>query len=191
MHKTLLCKQAQENLDKVKVLASQIPSGQFFTKAETDELLKALREAEQSILVLQYVLNQQELSGEWNVHVKIMEQQNKQEVIIDNNAVASKEETVPPQAEQDNVNAPRAGVVPATVPYGKKVELSINDRFRITNELFKQNKHEFEIALGQLNVADNWNEAKVYLAGLAGLYQWDEEKDSVKLLHRLVQKRFS
>ena len=191
MHKTLLSKQAQENLDKVKVLASQIPSGQFFTKDETDELLKALREAEQSILVLQYVLNQQELSGEWNVHVKIMEQQNKQEVIIDNNAVPSKEETVPPQAEQDNVNAPRAGVVPAPVPSGKKVELSINDRFRITNELFKQNKHEFEIALGQLNVAENWNEAKVYLAGLAGLYQWDEEKDSVKLLHRLVQKRFS
>ena len=73
----------------------------------------------------------------------------------------------------------------------KKLEISINDKYRMINELFHHSQQEFNIAIAQLNEVPEWSDAKLYLDSLVSVYGWDEEKDIVKTLFKISQKRFS
>src|SRR6185312_5108845 len=73
----------------------------------------------------------------------------------------------------------------------KKIEFSINDRFRVINELFAQSQHEFQAALQQLNSINTLDESLFYLNSLKPIYSWKDDNQLVKTLYNLVNKRFS
>ena len=79
-------------------------------------------------------------------------------------------------------------VIPKDVP---KITVSINDKFRLINELFASNAHEYNIAIEQLNNVASKEEANAYLKGLKNIYNWDEENEMVKKIYTMNQKRFS
>ncbi|HWY36396.1 MAG TPA: hypothetical protein VNX68_17255 [Nitrosopumilaceae archaeon] len=72
----------------------------------------------------------------------------------------------------------------------KKIEIGINDKYRILNELFDQQQIEFNVVIEQLNVTENWEEAEIYLGSLLEIYGWKVDNELVKTLYSLVQKRF-
>lgn len=72
-----------------------------------------------------------------------------------------------------------------------KLTVSINDKFRLINELFASNANEYNIAIEQLNNVGSKEEADTYLKGLKSIYHWDEENEMVKRLAAMNQKRFS
>lgn len=84
---------------------------------------------------------------------------------------------------------------PATTPSVhkdiQKLTVSINDKFRLINELFASNANEYNIAIEQLNNVGSKEEADTYLKGLKSIYHWDEENEMVKRLIAMNQKRFS
>lgn len=79
-------------------------------------------------------------------------------------------------------------VIPKDIP---KITVSINDKFRLINELFTSNANEYNIAIEQLNNVASKEEADAYLKGLKNIYNWDEENEMVKKMYTMNQKRFS
>jgi hypothetical protein len=72
----------------------------------------------------------------------------------------------------------------------KKMEIGINDKFRIMNELFGQSQLEYSTALEQLNLCENLEESENYLNNLSVLYQWKQDAPLVKTLFAINHKRF-
>ena len=195
MLKSILKKQAHE---KIKLLNNRL---QNFREENLDSaedlaaILNEIRQAEQVITVLEYHVLNNEISSDLAMHLKVMENTDNDthkpepaSAIQDSNQASLPEKTEIRQ-EADSVE-----IKPPLVSGAKsvgKIEFSINDRFRIINELFSQNTQEFSVALQQLNATENWQDAQHYLTGLIGLYHWDEERDTYKILYRAVQKRFS
>ena len=70
-------------------------------------------------------------------------------------------------------------------------EIGLNDRFLFANELFEGSMQEYNIAVQQLNGAGSLESAMDYFMNLQQLYEWDMEKDSVKRLLDLVDRRYS
>lgn len=69
--------------------------------------------------------------------------------------------------------------------------IGLNDRFQFANELFEGNMQEYSIAIQQLNGSGSIESAMDYFSNLQQLYEWDLEKDSVKRLLELVDRRYS
>jgi hypothetical protein len=72
-----------------------------------------------------------------------------------------------------------------------KSVMGINDKFQFTNELFKGNMQEFNIAIEQLNAADTLASALNYLKSMQPLYGWDEENETFKRLLSLINRRYA
>lgn len=72
-----------------------------------------------------------------------------------------------------------------------KLTMGINDKFQFTNELFKGNMQEFNIAIEQLNAAESTESALNYLKSLHQLYGWDEEHETLKRFLHIVERRYS
>jgi hypothetical protein len=69
--------------------------------------------------------------------------------------------------------------------------IGFNDKFLFANELFGGNMQEYSIAIQQLNNAGSLESAMDYLSNLQQLYEWDVEKETVKRLFDLVDRRYS
>ena len=69
--------------------------------------------------------------------------------------------------------------------------IGFNDKFLFANELFVGNMQEFSIAIQQLNNAGSLESAMDYLSNLQQLYEWDIEKETVKRLFDVVDRRYS
>jgi hypothetical protein len=72
-----------------------------------------------------------------------------------------------------------------------KSAMGINDKFQFTNELFKGNMQEFNIAIEQLNAADTLASALNYLKSMQPLYGWDEENETLKRLLAILHRRYA
>ena len=102
--------------------------------------------------------------------------------------VTSEQKTAPamiPEIKEDPVSPP----VFRSFPDLKSV-MGINDKFQFTNELFKGNMQEFNIAIEQLNAAESAQSATNYLKSLHQLYGWDEEHETLKRFLSIVEKRY-
>jgi hypothetical protein len=71
-----------------------------------------------------------------------------------------------------------------------KLTITINDKFRIINELFESNATEYNIAIEQINAVSSKIELDSYLKGLKSIYNWKDDSEVVKTLYTLAQKRF-
>lgn len=68
--------------------------------------------------------------------------------------------------------------------------LSINDKFSLSNKLFKGNGTDFNLSLNVLNGFENLTEAKNYLHSLRSQNNWDPESSEYQLLAELVERRY-
>ena len=69
--------------------------------------------------------------------------------------------------------------------------IGINDKFLFANELFAGNMQECNIAIQQLNASGSLESAMDYFANLQQLYDWNMEKETIKRLLELVDRRYS
>ena len=69
--------------------------------------------------------------------------------------------------------------------------IGLNDKFLFANDLFEGNMQEYNIAIQQLNGAGSLESAMDYFSNLQQLYEWDIEKETVKQLVDLVDRRYS
>lgn len=92
---------------------------------------------------------------------------------------------------------PEKAAEPIIAPAPKKAlpdlksEMGINDKFQFTNELFKGNMQEFNIAIEQLNAADTLASALNYLKSMQPLYGWDEENETFKRFVNIINRRYA
>lgn len=69
--------------------------------------------------------------------------------------------------------------------------IGLNDKFLFANDLFEGSMQEYSIAIQQLNTAGTLESAMEYIGSLQQLYEWDIEKETVKRLLDLVDRRYS
>jgi len=164
---------------EVKALLIDIDENIQPSVTEIDVLNAKVNELSEQIAIYKYVKSQKELSPSFNLHLKVMEK-----------TPEAKEE---PKKEQKKTvdemeSASRHESQFATE--AKKIELSLNDKFRMINELFKQSTTEFNLAMDQLNTIHVLPNSEAYLRELMNLYGWTDGDELTKRLFQLNQKRF-
>ncbi len=152
---------------------------------DCEKLQIQLTKLQESIAVYKHNKQERELSPSFNLHSKVSEQnalQEKKEEVKE----ITKEEIKIASIAVENISSEKAEITKATSP----LQIGINDKFRITNELFGQNIGEYNIAIQQLSNLNSWSEAETYLISLQALYEWKENSEVVNYFYSIVKKRF-
>ena len=181
MQNGIVLEQIREEAAKMKKYLHQLENEPHLTAAEAQELLEHIEKIYRNLCVYSHAIKNHELAGDLQVHMKIM-----QTVSAESNVAAEK--IVEPVIEI-KVEEKIAPLHDGTIL--RKIELSINNKFRIANELFNQNQLEFNAAFQQLNSMNTAAEAMRYMESLKQIYKWKDENPLVKNFYALVQKRFS
>lgn len=212
----------KENVEKVKQLLTDFAQKQDNSAIETEHLLVAIEKLYRALAVNKFVLENKEISGDLNVHLKIMDTVAKQEeakietvpspkndTIIEEPVIVKIEPIV--EVKQEVVNTIKEEPVVEKIPElqpnasieeitaqtitttkaAKRLEIGINDKFRMINELFAQSNVEYTTAIEQLKVCSSLEESETYLNSLKALYNWKSESPIVKTIYALNQKRFA
>src|SRR6185437_11106122 len=141
--------------------------------------------------VYAHLLKTQEESADMKVHLKIMQSV----PVAEEPAVTEKVVNPTPELKfEEKIEEKAEEIVSVSTEENlslKKIEFSINDRFRVINELFAQSQHEFQAALQQLNSIYTLDETLFYLNSLKQIYNWKDDNQLVKTLYSLANKRFS
>ncbi|MEO8759880.1 MAG: hypothetical protein ABI388_02420 [Bacteroidia bacterium] len=195
MQRDFVIQQLKEEAKKVEKHVSQLLQDELLTQAEAELFLNDVEKLYRNLSVYAHVLKTQ---GDLQVHLKIMQSVPKVEEVVlvpeipvipvipekvveiapEINFEEKKEEEIAPVSTEENHNL-------------KKIEFSINDRFRVINELFFQSQKEFETALQQLNSIHSLEETHFYLDSLKQIYNWKDDNQLVKTLYALANKRLS
>lgn len=201
MQSQSLLKQIHEKLQQLKGSVSTFENSLHPDLQQTEQLQQDLSEVHKLICAYEYVIQQKEEPGILNLHAKVSEKIQDSEPIkateIKEEAVLKPVEPIATPVQEVIVEKISAEVKPETVidspPPSKeysKLNVNLNDKFRMINELFKSNALEYSIAIEQINTTTSWPDTQIYLNGLKNIYSWDEENEMVKKLYALSQKRF-
>jgi hypothetical protein len=172
--------QVKEAGEKIKVFTERLSASDHLTSGEAEEFIGEVEKLYRILSVYAHATKKHELAGDLQVHMKIMQNvSNIETTAVAEKIVEEKKEERPVEIKKEE---------PATI---RQIELSINNKFRIANELFSQNQQEFLAALQQLNSISTMGEAQRYLDSLKEVYKWKEENPLVKSFYALVHKRFS
>lgn len=139
------------------------------------------------VVEVQKELPKEEPKPEPVVEVKPVVTEEKKAPVPEPVVTPEKEKTPEPV----QVVQPQQVTMPVMPKEVSKITVSINDKFRLINELFASNANEYSIAIEQLNNVTSKEEADAYLKGLKNIYNWDEDNEMVKKLYTMNQKRFS
>lgn len=222
MNEKIVNARLKENVEKVKQLLTDFAQKQDNSAIETEHLIVAIEKLYRALAVNKFVLENKEISGDLNVHLKIMDTVAKQEeakietvpspkndTLIEEPVIVKIEPIV--EVKQEVVNTIKEEPVVKKIPElqpnasieeitahtitttkaAKRLEIGINDKFRMINELFAQSNVEYTTAIEQLNVCSSLEEAENYLNNLKALYNWKSESPIVKTIYALNQKRFA
>lgn len=162
---------------EVKALLIDIDGNIQLSVSEADKLSGIVNNLNEKLAIYKYLKRQKELSPNFNIHLKVMEQvtANEEKVTVTNDV------TQPISTEGSKLDAAISV---------KRMELGLNDKFRIINELFNQNSTEFNLAIDQLNLIDSFENSEAYLRELQNLYNWKKDHELTLRLFQLNQKRF-
>jgi hypothetical protein len=222
MNEKIVNARLKENITKVKQLLADFDQKQDSSAIEIEHLLEAIEKLYRALAVNKFVLENKEISGDLNVHLKIMDTVAKQEeakveinpipknnTIIEEPVVVKIEPITEVKSEITEVkneepaiekipelqeNASLEEITAHTITSSKavkKLEIGINDKFRMINELFSQSNVEYTTAIEQLNICSSLEESENYLNNLMDLYNWKNESPIVKTLYAINQKRFA
>lgn len=153
---------------------------------EVEKLCQVVNNLHEHLIIYKYLKTQKELSPSLNIHLKVMEQTHpKEEAVPVSNDVSTPEVVAEPKVDiqQESATPPVSKTV-------KRMELGLNDKFRMINELFAQNSTEFNLAIDQLNTIDSFEKSELYLSELKNLYKWKDDHELTLRLFQLNQKRF-
>lgn len=188
-------------LEKSKALNSALESLTDDKSVSVEHIgntIKIAHDLLRALSVYEYLLMKREISEDIDLHLKIIESSSPelrseplpiQPAIVklsppQQEKLKTREiETKPSSDEKSSVENP---MKPAT----KKIEIGINDRYRILNELFNQNQAEFNMVISEMNAVESIAQAELYLGKLCELYGWKQDSPLVLLLTNLVKKRF-
>jgi len=176
LDKTLARIQSQIN-ELVPALEMFVDESVQPTVRECESMQHMLVKLQENLAVYTFHKKEKELSPNFNLHAKVSSQ-NKTEVIEEKApepVVEVKEEVKDVSVESKILSAMSVGV---------------NDKFRIINELFKQNGGEYNIVVEQINSLPTWNEAELYLNSLKSIYHWNDTSEVTLLFYSLAKKRF-
>jgi hypothetical protein len=212
MQRTLIKNMAALKLKALTETLNKINFDEELGLFKIEELLIELNTTNKVLLVYEFLLNQQEISPEINLHLKIMEDQvDKTTALIESvdvvkdpapeiiEEITFQYQNLPPvvssveelnTTSQNNNISPGPEIKSESTKTKRKLEISINDKFRIQNELFGQSQQEYNIAIEQLNNIETQKEAEIYLNSLCELYTWNVESPVYKTILRIVHKRF-
>lgn len=204
MQTDILLKQLHSSLSELKLVIDKFEKDASPNTQHAEELYSAIAGSNKLVSAYLVLKEKKDVAPDLDLHIKLMSVPTPEEkkVVVDIEpateiqSVERKVETegeVPktePVAEiKTTVVEPTVQVFSQSLRY-PKLSISINDKFRFINELFRMNVNEYNIAMEQLNVVNSWEDAKSYLKGLKDIYLWDEEHEMVKKLYSLTQKRF-
>jgi hypothetical protein len=209
MQTDLLFKLLNSSLSELKAAIDKFEKHSPPSTSYTEQLYKAITETNKLISAYSVFKEQNEVSPDLNIHLKLMEVeetkvivneiQSPKEIekpiekveIISQKAEIKEAEVVPikePVIEQPNPTINYNIINDSNLP---KLNININDKFRFINELFSSNSNEYNIAIEQLNQSKTLIDATKYFNGLKEIYFWKEDNDLVKTLFRLIEKRFA
>jgi hypothetical protein len=158
---------------EVKALLVDIDDNIQPTVSEVEHINSKLQHLSEQIAIYKYLKGSKELSPSLGIHLKVMEQGALTKEV--------REEIQSPEKLEEETK----GTVSV-----KRIEVSLNDKFRIINELFKQSSTEFNLALEQLNLFSSYEQSKAYLDELKKLYAWKDDHEMTIRLYQLNLKRF-
>lgn len=147
------------------------------TVRECESLQQMLVKLQENLAVYTFHKREKELSPNFNLHAKVS---------LQNKAEPIEEKTAEPVAEiKEEVKD-----VSVESKILSAMSVGVNDKFRIINELFKQNGGEYNIVVEQINSLPTWNEAEMYLNSLKSIYHWNDTSEVTLLFYSLAKKRF-
>lgn len=208
MDKSGIRKEIAALIDSIKEHSDNIGDNKHIPQLELELILHKIEKLYQKSIVFNHLNS-------------LPEGQKAKETLIEKNTieipkVAIKQETVNPAEISDKPIDLFGGEIPVVTekpkqekkiekkeerPVANKIqkptiaditkEIGLNDRFLFANELFEGSMQEYSIAIQQLNGAGSLESAMDYFSNLQQLYEWDMEKDSIKRLLDLVDRRYS
>lgn len=194
MQTDILLKQIQHHIQRVKQGLEEFESAIQPDSEMSEALNNELNNLGKLVGAYSFIKQQQEISPRLDLHMKVSEKLQQAEVKEE-----PRKEELPPVKQPVAPEVKHVAPVPETQPVKTgqgaqqehpKINVSINDKFRFINDLFKSNAVEYGIAIEQINSIGNWHDTQVYLNGLKHIYGWDEENEMVKKIFSLGQKRF-
>ena len=182
MQRDILIQQLKEEAKRIEQHLLQLGQDEPFTRAEAEQFLSDVEKLYRNLAVYTHMIKNQ---GDLQVHLKIMQSVPP----VEAPPVSEKKEEPVQLTIEEKVEEIRA-VTTKENPNLKRVEFSINDRYRIINELFEQSQTEFLAALQQINSISTLEESMFYLDSLKEVYGWKSNNDLVKTIYTLINKRF-
>lgn len=156
-----------------------------------EKLQQQLTQLQENLAVYKYNKVNKEISPSFSIHSKISEK-----IVPEQKTEAPPlENTIPPiEKEKPEVAQPFLEAIGLEIkPETKTIPpftIGINDKFRLINELFKQNQSEYNVAIEQLGALKTWADTEIYLNSLKSLYNWNEDHEVVIYFFSLSKKRF-
>lgn len=204
MQTDILLKQVISSLDELKTSIAKFEKHPSPSTDYTEQLHQSLVNANKLVSAYLVMKHQKDVAPDLDLHLKVMAVTDAAKT-VEQMPVAEPQPELKaepePERKPEPVKEPEPEVIKpviqqaaapevAPVQPATKINISINDKFRFINELFKGNVNEYNIAVEQINTLKNNDEGVVYLKGLKSIYGWDDEHEMVKKLHLLTQKRF-
>ena len=209
MNRSIVQKQLESKINQLRDFLLALNLNSELSPQETEQLQKLLSETQKVTGVYEYLQMQQQISPEINIHLKLMEEHSSSSTLdqmpaetplinnknhpeekdtSDIKTISSSSDISEANSTHDSSDSTEEN---AEVPKSlQKMEISINDKFRILKDLFNQNQQEYSIAIDQFNGLGSIDDAATYLNRLCELYKWDREKPTFKIFLRIILKRF-
>lgn len=204
MQTDILLKQLNTSLSELKSVIDKFEKNPSPSTQHAEELYSAIAGSNKLVSAYLVLKEKKDVAPDLDLHIKLMSVPTPEEkkVVVDIEPV----QEIKPVEKKIEIGAEVSKAEPAkeiktvvvepivqtftqTKEY-PKLAISINDKFRFINELFRNNANEYNIAIEQLNTVTSWEDGKAYLKGLKDIYLWDDEHELVKKLYSLTQKRF-
>ena len=148
---------------------------------EIEKLGEKINHLNEQIVIYKFLKGQTELSPSFNLHLKVMEKtSDKEDVVKTTQSVLNSGEGTKENDSQKK----------ETIHTVKKLELNLNDKFRIINELFKTSTTEYNLAMDQINSMNTLEKSIAYINELKNLYNWKDDHELTVKLYQINQKRF-
>lgn len=196
-----LLKQINEKLQQLKESISVFENSLHPDLQQAEFLQQHLQDVNKLVCAYEYVMKQKDGPGILDLHAKVSEKIQDSEPIKVTEIIEEpiSKTTEPEKAQAQEIIAEKISVeieqetfidAPPPAKEHPKLNINLNDKFRMINELFKSNALEYSIAIEQINTTTSWPDTQMYLNGLKNIYSWDENNEMVKKLYSFSQKRF-
>ena len=193
MQTDLLFKQLNTSLAELKTVIEKFEKYNPPSASSAEQLHNAITQTNKMISAYLVLKEQNEVSPELNLHLKLMEVVPPTEIV----EIVKAQIVEPIIIVEEKINTPEPAKIVDSIAESvtaqsnyPKLNININDKFRFINELFSANSTEYNIAIEQLNSANSLQDARNYFKGLKEIYFWKDDNELAKTLNALIEKRF-